>query len=443
MNGADLIASLAGWIGTFAIHSTCALLAALVATFLLRSRWIAWQERLLRFSLWVAVVSATVQCTWGGAMVRLPLPARSNPATATSLQLAEPVALAIPSPAAAPIAAGSWFPDWTPDPTRLVLLAAASAALGGLLMLLQTHLRLRRLLAGREPVTDGRLLEFAARAARAQGLHQSPHVSRCAAIATPIAFGCIHPEICLPERARSLGDEELRAMLAHEIAHLQRRDAVWTCLAAFVQAVFPWQVLLPIVRRRWVQLVELRCDAIAAGHSSPTAVARCLLEVAEWLRPPAVVPTAAFGMAARPSSLRQRVETALHETAAGRVHRGWSGAFGGVAISALTLAAPGFGDAAGADALLASTVSAPAELGETTAFAELRATLAALEAERDELQEELAALGRHDAVATSRPDLEPLIAQASEKLLSVERSCQHLRVLLDRKDSKRPPIAQR
>jgi len=64
----------AGWLGTFAVHSTCALFSAWVISLLLRSRALAWQERLLRFSLWAALASSTVQLLVVGSPLSFVLP---------------------------------------------------------------------------------------------------------------------------------------------------------------------------------------------------------------------------------------------------------------------------------------------------------------------------------------------------------------------------------
>ena len=50
-------------------------------------------------------------------------------------------------------------------------------------------------------------------------------------------------------------------------------------------------------RVKWLNnIYQMGRDAIAAGHTSPTAVARCLLDVAEWLTPDRRVPAIALGM---------------------------------------------------------------------------------------------------------------------------------------------------
>lgn len=296
------------WLPTFALHGTLVLGAVWLCCLLLGERARTLQEHLLRHALWLPLLSTTLQCTGLLApleLVELPPIELPRAMTFEAVSTAPP---AIDLPASAPTA-----------PERLAealpwpwLLAGTALALGGcgLCWLLRTWWRLRAVLRDRTPETDGRVLGAAATLARGLGLRQSPHVSRSDLIGSPIAFGWWRPEICLPARAATLSDSSLRALLAHELCHLRRRDPFWMWLALLLQALFPWQPLLFAARRRWQQLIELRCDAVAATHSSQTAVARCLLDVAEWLQP---APRAglALPMAAHRSLLRERIEVVL------------------------------------------------------------------------------------------------------------------------------------
>jgi hypothetical protein len=238
-------------------------------------------------------------------------------------------------------------------------------------------------------------------------------------------------------------DASLRAMLAHEIAHLRRGDPGWMWLAASLQALFPWQVLFLAVRRRWARLIEFRCDAIAAHHSSPTAVARCLLDVAEWLRPESGTPVIALGMAARASSLRERIEAALKPRRPSRPRRLLAMASSGVSLSALTLVLPGV--AATPD------VPAPHALAEIVADPPVAATLAAmgaespaaspsrtaarlLQQEHAELVAQVASLRADLEGRRKSPELEQLVSMLTHRLLVLERLSARLRVRLDRRD---------
>jgi hypothetical protein len=131
----------------------------------------------------------------------------------------------------------------------------------------------------------------------------------------PVAFA---REICLPVRAlRELPNDELRALLAHEAAHVVRRDAAWLAIAAAVRALGWWQPFNLVAAARLRLAMELCCDERAAAEPPQrAALARCLLKVAEW----SVEEYPGFAaMASRGSALRRRLETLLDD--APRRHR--------------------------------------------------------------------------------------------------------------------------
>jgi beta-lactamase regulating signal transducer with metallopeptidase domain len=129
----------------------------------------------------------------------------------------------------------------------------------------------------------------------------------------PVAFA---REICVPVRAlRELPDDEFRALLAHEAAHVVRRDAVWLMIAAAVRALGWWQPLNLVAAARLRLAMELSCDERAAADPRErAALARCLITVAGWNvrhggHDGAVLAT----MASRGSALRRRLESLLDD----------------------------------------------------------------------------------------------------------------------------------
>jgi len=458
----------ADWLGTFALHSTVALGLAWATSVALGRRALQFQEHLLRFSLWVALASSTLQFAVLGSPLELSLPElprweSGSEAGASPLPVEVLPASLAPTPV---VTTTPWqLPSWSWS--TLLVGAAVTMAMFGCVWLVAGQRRLRRVLRERHPQTDARVLATAAEVAREQGLQQSPQLSRSALLGTPIAFGWMRPEICLPVRANELGDASLRALLAHEIAHLRRRDPAWMWLAIGLQALFPWQLLTVAVRRRWARLVELRCDAIAAQHSSPTAVARCLLDVAEWLRPSPKMPVVALGMAARPSSLRERIEAALHPRAAAPSRRSLSLLFGGLSLSSLTLAAPGvqtevpsvlpltteasappdwpagsFPALAAFEPAAASEPSAPAPVPAVAGKA-TREAFALLQEEYATLAAEVAQLRAETRNRPINPELEQLVSTLTRRLLAVDRLRTRLQALLDRRDPKASPLKSR
>ena len=129
-------------------------------------------------------------------------------------------------------------------------------------------------------------------------------------LGVPVAFA---REICVPVRAlRELPDDEFRALLAHEAAHVVRRDAVWLMIAAAVRALGWWQPLNLVAAARLRLAMELSCDERAAAEPRErAALARCLVKVAEWnVRDDGAVLAT---MASRGSALRRRLESLLDD----------------------------------------------------------------------------------------------------------------------------------
>lgn len=436
------LAPFGGWLVTFALHSTIALGSAWTISTLLGRRAPALQETLLRWSLWAGLVSATLQCAVLGSPWRperlwdrpFAVGMHGTPAVdAFYLGVGqEPLA---PAPPTAPSAAAAWSTD------ELVVLVAAVAMLAGLGWLWRVQWRLRHLLSDRRPESCARVLTTAAEVARCAGLQQSPQLSRSEQLRTPIAFGLLRPEICLPARVAELGSDSLRAMLAHEVAHLRGRDPAWMWAAAWLQALFPWQLLLVAVRRRWTRLVELRCDAIAGEQVGPTAVARCLLDVAGWLQQPTASPLLTLGMAQRPSALRERVEAALQGAPAAHSSRLLRAACGSLVLGTLTFGAPGVAgtDAVGGDDEGAMTIAAPIDVSSSATGSpvaagssladQLRAEQASLLAEAEQLRADLR--GRRLS-----PELRLLQQQLESRLVALQRLQARLQAVLSRPESR-------
>ena len=105
-------------------------------------------------------------------------------------------------------------------------------------------------------------------------------VSDC--LTSPVALGT--DEICLPARAlNELGPVRIASILAHELAHLVRRDPTWLTIARVIEAIFFFQPLNVLARRRMQESAEFASDAWASTRvARPLDLAHCLARVAEW-----------------------------------------------------------------------------------------------------------------------------------------------------------------
>ncbi|MHC4549404.1 MAG: M56 family metallopeptidase [Planctomycetota bacterium] len=326
----------AAWLLTYLLHSTL----LLAGVWLLSTRrWLssdALREALTKCALVGGLISATLQTGLelqprGGrfTLAAGAMPARVRPAFPTRAQAAEPhgraalldaagtgdrpgivrasQAAATPPAPSTPAVEGWW--RWS----RAALGAGLLGGVLGLGLLVGAWLRLRARLAGRVELTGGPLRFALDQLCRRAGVRCPVRLTRSERIRVPLAIGILRPEICLPARSLTgLRPAQREAMLAHELAHLVRRDPAWLALINLLEKVFCFQPLHRIARRRWQELAEYRCDAWAArllGSGLP--LARCLTEVAGWTLEPAsfAVPR----MAERNSSLERRIARLLDD----------------------------------------------------------------------------------------------------------------------------------
>lgn len=305
----------ASFLATLAVHATLWFAAAWGLSRALRSA--VWRARLWRGAALGGVLSAglalaldTTRLEWSWAPAAAPLPARA--AWNETAAEGAPIVLTGTPPAATPApvarrespAAVAW--SWSE-------VAVGLWALGALVALARLGFdrrRLTRALARRRPLRDttwgADLRELSIRA----GLARAPRLSVAEGLSSPLALA--HGEVVVPARAlRELARDEQRALLAHELAHLARRDPHWLAVLGVVERVFWFQPLLRAASRRASAAAELCCDEAAARWTGAgLALARCLAHVAGWVgaRAPERV---AVAMAARGSALVERVERLL------------------------------------------------------------------------------------------------------------------------------------
>jgi len=186
----------------------------------------------------------------------------------------------------------------------------AVGALVGLAQLGHQQRRVKRMLAGRRDVDHPALLDALERLRAAAGLETPVRLTWTPGLGSPIAFG--RDEICIPERALTeLSPSEQESMLAHELAHLARRDGAWLLGQALLERLFFFQPLNRYAAREQARAAEILCDEQAVRWTGQrTALARCLGRVAEWSLG-RDVPLAA-GMVQRSSPLVERIERVLN-----------------------------------------------------------------------------------------------------------------------------------
>ncbi|WP_263373550.1 M56 family metallopeptidase [Granulicella aggregans] len=201
-----------------------------------------------------------------------------------------------------------------------------------------------------------------------------PEIRESDRIAGPMVVGALRPVLLLPEGAQEYGEEELRAAICHEMAHVKRRDYLVNLLCEAVMVPVSWHPVANAVERRIQQTREMVCDEMAAGEmESGERYARCLVSVTRKImeRPVAYERTQAVGFSDR-NTLEERV---MRLTGEGEAMTGRSKTMrvvcGGVALAAVVGVAATFHvkPAFGAEATGQSSAAVTAAGSDKTAGA--------------------------------------------------------------------------
>ena len=359
---ADLIAAAGSWLLTYLLHSTLLLGAAWLAT----RRLI--QAPAVRDLLWKAallggVVTASLQAGLGfeplGGALALKLEAArapSAPHAATPMPdlIQGFIPPPAPAPSSAPVARGvgessqraavapkaevtESHTDWLP--LALSVWGTIAGMLCGLYLIQRA--RAMRRIGPRRQVSDATLLDMLEGLRRVGNVRREIRLTSADGLASPVALGA--SEIALPEAALTdLEPDQQRSMLAHELAHLERRDPTWLTLGCLMERAFFFQPLNRLARVRLQEAAEYLCDDWAVRRTgSGVSLATCLVKVAEWIDPPHPIPMA--GMAEHRSQLVTRIHRLIEGRAMSATPRSIWFLAGAVALIGVTaVAAPGF-----------------------------------------------------------------------------------------------------
>lgn len=412
---------------TWLLHLLALLALAAVARRALVRERVAAREAWVKAALLGAPLTALAQVAWIeaplGGTIFLEREARASSAaprersSAVELGVEEPSAvrdalaygeeerpnLPEPSPISDAALEGSGMLRLEPlvaaeEPQRTSLAFLAFALWSGVaLALLARHgvrrWRLSQALAHREPVTDGAARELLEALCLEAGFGRRVALSASRALRVPVAFGWLRPEICVPASfVAELDEAAWEPLLAHELAHLVRRDPLWLALCRAQAAL-----TLGLPPLRWAERAlradaEWLADAWAAQRTSPLDLARCLACVAERTLH-ARAPRGAFALAGHEEpTLTRRVERLLAPGEIASAARGVRAArFAALALcAALALGAPALRSAPRAELVLEHAEAPTNDAGDasssTTAIS-THAELLLLERELSELEE--------------------------------------------------------
>jgi beta-lactamase regulating signal transducer with metallopeptidase domain len=207
----------------------------------------------------------------------------------------------------------------------IILIAWAVGAGLCLLTLCVDLLALKWMAAGAVQITRGPWMETFDRVRRGIALPPVILLEREGS-GMPLAYGIVAPTLVLPGEAHAWPPQRRQAVLAHELAHVNRRDCATQLLARFACAMHWFNPLAWYAARRLRVERERACDDLVIGSAGgrggaaaapqPDAAAAeyasHLLEVARSLRAARLGALAGVAMA-RPSQLEGRLLAVLDQ----------------------------------------------------------------------------------------------------------------------------------
>lgn len=282
---------------------------ALTATAILRRRSAALRHWILSSALAcgaVAPVLGLVVPSW-----HVPLDAVSAPPVlGQGEQLATADATASGSPTDAERAGGPARTTLATAANTIVGIWAAGAGLN-LALLLAGIWRLTRVRSRSHPILDRRWTDLARDMSRAYGLRRAVALLQSDHPTLIVTWGMVRPEVIVPRAAAEWTDDRARVVLAHELAHVQRRDWPVQMAAELLRAVYWFNPFAWIICRQLRHESEHATDdkvlnaGVDGGHyaSHLLDLARAVRDRHEaWWPAPAIV---------RSSTLERRIAAML------------------------------------------------------------------------------------------------------------------------------------
>lgn len=321
---------------------------------------------LLGNAAWQVALLALAAAAAGAALGRAPAAVRHRlyGAALAACWLVPPAAFALAhrSAATASVAGGATVsriapallgelalaPRWS----WIALTAAAALALARLARLALAAWATRAIAREADLPLAGRARAVVAQAASAIGV-RAPRVVASRAGFGPLTFGLRRPTVVVPAALLAPEAEPLlAAALAHEFAHVARRDFAWNLAAEALLVPLAFHPAAWFLKRRLDETRELACDEAAAALHGRRTYARCLVALAG-----AAAPGFAMGAIA-PTLLHARVRALLSSRAGGRQ----AGARPTLALAVFALAAA----ASAHQAFAVAEPSAPASVARSS-----------------------------------------------------------------------------
>ena len=217
-----------------------------------------------------------------------------------------------PDPRIGDSAGGQWN-----IPLRYPWACACLLYLAGVIILLAPvfmgRLRVRRWIDEGAPILDERVIDICEELSGRFGLRRAVMAVESEHVSVPFTIRFFHPVIVIPKGfPESLSDSELRAVLAHETAHIRRGDSLIGTVTVIIRALFFFHPGVWLAGREIAALAEHSCDDLALDVAeTPVSYARLVARIAEHATTRSTTMEYASGIIFSRKSFLRRVEIIL------------------------------------------------------------------------------------------------------------------------------------
>ncbi|MFC1757493.1 M56 family metallopeptidase [Planctomycetota bacterium] len=207
-----------------------------------------------------------------------------------------------------------------PENKRFVSIGKVSVAVWfvgvflGIVLLIRSRFAVARVLRNSVEVTHKETLALSERMHAVAGVARPARLYCSSEVVVPLTVGCVRPVVLLPSGYAKWSAERCRVVLAHELAHIRRRDVLLQLVAHIACCFYWWHPLVWLANGRMRIEREFACDdAVLEMGEVPDKYAGHLVDVAASIAArinASQTPSCAVAMAG-PGSLENRVRAIL------------------------------------------------------------------------------------------------------------------------------------
>jgi beta-lactamase regulating signal transducer with metallopeptidase domain len=145
--------------------------------------------------------------------------------------------------------------------------------------------RLSTILRSARPFESAPFAELVEAVVRESGIHQIPEIVLSTRVSSPLSAGLIRPRVILPHRlVDHVNREQLRDILVHELAHIERRDQAIVLMQHLASAFFWLHPLVTMLNRELAKAREEVCDNFVLTATDGPSYSRTLLTLTELVQ---------------------------------------------------------------------------------------------------------------------------------------------------------------